>query len=65
MKELLEKINKLHLDFMADATKLVEKNNKMAGRRARTASLEMAKLMKEFRQTSLKKQDSEEKEEEA
>lgn len=55
MNELLEKINKLHLDFMADATKFSEKQNKMAGRRARIASLEMAKLMKEFRQMSLKK----------
>ena len=39
--------------FAADAAQQVEKGNKAAGTRARKASLELEKLMKEFRKASL------------
>ena len=46
MKELNEA-------FMSDAALQIEKGNKAAGTRARKASLELEKLMKEFRKASL------------
>ena len=46
MKELVEKLNE-------DANLQVEKGNKAAGMRARKASLEIEKMMKEFRKVSL------------
>ncbi len=53
MKELIEKIQALNELFLADAQLQIEKNNKTAGTRARKSSLELEKLMKEFRKLSL------------
>lgn len=53
MKELIEKINAGFEAFKTDAELQVEKGNKAAGTRARKASLELEKLLKEFRKTSL------------
>lgn len=53
MKELLEKIQKQYKAFETDALLQVEKGNKAAGTRARKASLELEKAMKEFRKVSL------------
>ena len=53
MKELVEKVAALYADFMSDAALQIEKGNKAAGTRARKASLELEKLMKEFRKASL------------
>lgn len=53
MQELIEKVNAAYEAFKADAALQVEKGNKAAGTRARKASLELEKLMKEFRKTSL------------
>lgn len=52
MKELVEKINGLCGAFKADAQKNLE-GNKAAGARARKASLELEKALKEFRKASL------------
>ncbi|MBR5493562.1 MAG: histone H1 [Alistipes sp.] len=53
MKELVEKIQAAYAAFEADANAQVEKGNKAAGTRARKASLELEKLMKEFRKASV------------
>lgn len=53
MKELVEKIQAGFAAFTEDATAQIEKGNKAAGTRARKASLELEKLMKEFRKVSL------------
>ena len=53
MKELVEKIQEKYAAFAIDAALQVEKGNKAAGTRARKASLELEKLMKEFRKASL------------
>lgn len=53
MKTLVEKIAALYSDFEKEAKAQVENGNKAAGTRARKASLEMEKLMKEFRKTSI------------
>jgi hypothetical protein len=53
MKELVEKIQEKYAAFATDAALQVEKGNKAAGTRARKASLELEKLMKEFRKASL------------
>lgn len=53
MKELIAKIEETYAAFVADATAQAEKGNKAAGTRARKASLELEKLMKEFRKASL------------
>ena len=53
MKELVAKINEQIALFQENAALQVEKNNKAAGTRARKATLELAKLMKEFRQVSV------------
>ena len=53
MKELVAKINEAFEAFSKDAELQVEKGNKAAGTRARKASLELEKLMKEFRKESL------------
>ena len=53
MKELLEKVNESFTAFIEDANLEIEKNNKAAGTRARKASLEIEKMMKEFRKASL------------
>ena len=53
MNELIAKIKELNEDFISDAALQIEKGNKAAGTRARKASLELEKLMKEFRKASL------------
>lgn len=53
MKELIEQINAEFENFKADAGAQLEKGNKAAGTRARKATLELTKLMKEFRKVSL------------
>ena len=52
-KELVEKIAALVADFNKDANAQIENGNKAAGTRARKASLEIEKAMKEFRKVSL------------
>ncbi len=53
MQNLIEKVNAAFEAFKADAALQAEKGNKAAGIRARKVSLELEKLMKEFRKTSL------------
>lgn len=53
MKELVEKINALAATFVENATAQAEKGNKAAGARARKASLELEKALKEFRKVSV------------
>lgn len=53
MNELIAKIKELNEAFMSDAALQIEEGNKAAGTRARKASLELEKLMKEFRKASL------------
>ena len=53
MTELVEKIQEKYAAFTTDAALQVEKGNKAAGTRARKASLELEKMMKEFRKASL------------
>ena len=53
MNELVAKINDVYAAFAKDAAAQVEKNNKAAGTRARKASLELEKLMKQFRKESV------------
>ncbi|RHJ90654.1 histone H1 [Parabacteroides bouchesdurhonensis] len=53
MKDLLAKIQEQYKAFEADALLQVEKNNKAAGTRARKASLDLEKSMKEFRKVSI------------
>ena len=53
MKELVEKVAALYADFSKDANAQIENGNKAAGTRARKASLEIEKAMKEFRKASI------------
>ncbi|MDL2247748.1 histone H1 [Bacteroides sp. OttesenSCG-928-J23] len=53
MKELVEKMSELVAGFSKDANAQIENGNKAAGTRARKTSLEIEKLMKEFRKASL------------
>lgn len=53
MKELVEKIKTAMAAFEKDATAQVESGNKAAGTRARKASLEVEKALKEFRKVSV------------
>ncbi len=53
MKELIDKVAALYADFEKDAQAQLENGNKAAGTRARKASLEIEKVMKEFRKASL------------
>ncbi|MGS4347352.1 histone H1 [Myroides odoratus] len=53
MNGLIEKINASYEALKADAELQAEKGNKAAGTRARKASLELEKLLKEFRKASL------------
>lgn len=53
MESLLNSIHAAFEAFKLDAALQLEKNNKAAGTRARKASLELEKLMKEFRKASL------------
>jgi hypothetical protein len=52
MKELVSKIQEVYATFSTDAALQIEKG-KAAGTRARKTSLELEKLMKEFRKLSL------------
>ena len=54
MKELVEKVAALYADFSKDANAQIENGNKAAGTRARKASLEIEKAMKEFRKADRK-----------
>ena len=53
MNELIEKIQELAEVLCTDALAQAEKGNKAAGTRARKTSLELEKLLKEFRKVSL------------
>ena len=53
MNELIAKIKEMSDALLVDATAQAEKGNKAAGTRARKASLELEKLLKEFRKVSL------------
>ncbi|MBR2456953.1 MAG: histone H1 [Bacteroidaceae bacterium] len=53
MNELIAKVKELSDALLVDANAQVEKGNKAAGTRARKASLELEKLLKEFRKVSL------------
>lgn len=53
MKELVERIKEVYATFSKDAALQIENGNKAAGTRARKASLELERLMKEFRKASL------------
>ncbi|MDE7397083.1 MAG: histone H1 [Muribaculum sp.] len=53
MKDLVAKVDALYEAFKKDAVAQVENGNKAAGARARKASLEMEKLLKEFRKGSI------------
>ena len=53
MKDLVEKVAALMAEFNKDAAAQIENGNKAAGVRARKASLEIEKIMKEFRKASL------------
>ena len=53
MNELIAKIKELSEAVLVDAAAQAEKGNKAAGTRARKASLELEKLLKEFRKASL------------
>ncbi len=53
MESLLTQIKEQIAIFEANAAAQVEKGNKAAGTRARKASLELVKLMKDFRKESV------------
>ena len=53
MKDLVAQIQAQFEAFQTDASLQVENGNKAAGGRARKATLELTKLMKEFRKVSL------------
>ncbi|MDE6438312.1 MAG: histone H1 [Muribaculaceae bacterium] len=53
MKNLVEQIASTYAEFEKEAKANVENGNKAAGTRARKASLELEKLMKQFRKESI------------
>ncbi|MCQ2050797.1 MAG: histone H1 [Bacteroidaceae bacterium] len=53
MEEILKEVAELYAAFAKDANAQVEKGNKAAGTRARKSSLQLEKLMKEFRKLSI------------
>ncbi len=53
MQELVNKINEQISVFQENAKLQAENNNKAAGGRARKSSLELEKLLKEFRKVSI------------
>ena len=53
MNELIAKIKEMSDALLVDATAQAEKGNKAAGTRARKASLDLEKVLKEFRKVSL------------
>ena len=56
MKDLIEKINAEFETFKTESESLTEKGVKAAGARARKATLELEKLLKEFRKVSVENQ---------
>ncbi len=53
MEKLVNEINAKIADFQENAQQQVEKGNKAAGARARKASLELEKMLKQFRKDSI------------
>ena len=53
MKEIIEKVAAAYAVFAKDSALQAEQGNKAAGARARKASLEIEKAMKEFRKASI------------
>jgi hypothetical protein len=53
MRNLVTNIENSFKAFLGDANAQIEKGNKAAGTRARKASLELEKSLKEFRKKSL------------
>ena len=53
MNELIAKIKEMSEALLVDAAAQAEKGNKAAGTRARKASLELEKVLNEFRKVSL------------
>ena len=53
MKKLIENIQTTFESFQTDANSQLEDGNKSAGTRARKSSLELEKLLKEFRKVSI------------
>jgi len=53
MEELVNKIKAEFGAFATDASLQIEKGNKAAGTRARKSSLDLEKLLKEFRKVSV------------
>ena len=53
MNDLIEKIKAEFQTFQSETTALTEKGVKAAGPRARKATLELEKLLKEFRKVSV------------
>lgn len=53
MKNLIENIQSTFESFQTDANAQLEDGNKSAGTRARKSSLELEKLLKEFRKVSI------------
>ena len=53
MKELIEKINVEIEAFQTNSELQLNNGNKSAGARARKATLELSKLLKEFRKASI------------
>jgi hypothetical protein len=53
MENLVSKIKETFECFAADADAQVAKGNKAAGTRARKASLDLEKMLKEFRKESI------------
>jgi hypothetical protein len=53
MKDLIENIQSTFKSFQTDANTQLNDGNKSAGTRARKSSLELEKLLKEFRKVSI------------
>ena len=53
MEKLVKQIEEAFASFIEDANAQIAKGNKAAGTRARKTSLEMEKMLKEFRKKSL------------
>ena len=56
MKDLVAKINAEIETFKTESDSLIEKGVKAAGARARKSTLEIEKLLKEFRKVSIENQ---------
>ena len=53
MKDLIEKINAEFETFKTESESLTDKGVKAAGARARKSTLELEKILKEFRKVSI------------